>query len=165
MSISRTIYARLSAPNKHCSHKPHLQAGIAQDGLPILAPNRLGIGGWSNGGFMTEYAITRTTRFKAAVAQAGHSDFFSLYGTSSFMHGSMRIITPDSPYHNRKWYDDHSPITLIRNCRTPTLVIHGIGDGGVPVGQAYEILYRAKRRWSGNRDGGLSASWLGSINI
>ena len=48
----------------------------------IADPNRLGIGGWSNGGFMTEYAITHTTRFKAAVAQAGHSDFFSLYGTS-----------------------------------------------------------------------------------
>jgi dipeptidyl aminopeptidase/acylaminoacyl peptidase len=101
-------------------------------------PNRLGIGGWSNGGFMTEYAITHTTRFKAAVALAGHSDFFSLYGTS-YIRASLRVSTPDSPYYNRKWYDDHSPITLIRNCRTPTLVIHGIGDGGVPVGQGYEF--------------------------
>jgi dipeptidyl aminopeptidase/acylaminoacyl peptidase len=105
----------------------------------IADPNRLGIGGWSNGGFMTEYAITRTTRFKAAVAQAGHSDFFSLHGTSPYMHVSHYISTPDSPYHNRKWYDDHSPITFIRNCRTPTLLIHGINDGGVPVGQAYEF--------------------------
>jgi dipeptidyl aminopeptidase/acylaminoacyl peptidase len=105
----------------------------------IADPNRLGIGGWSNGGFMTEYAITRTTRFKAAVAQAGHSDFFSLHGTSTYMHVSHHISTPDSPYHNRKWYDDHSPITLIRKCRTPTLLIHGINDGGVPVGQAYEF--------------------------
>lgn len=104
----------------------------------IADPNRLGIGGWSNGGFMTEYAITRTTRFKAAVAQAGHSDFFSLYGTS-YIRASLRVSTPDSPYYNRKWYDDHSPITLIRNCRTPTLVIHGIADEGVPVGQGYEF--------------------------
>lgn len=115
------------------------------DGLDYLVaqriadPNRLGIGGWSNGGFMTEYAITRTKRFKAAVAQAGHADFFSLHGTSPYMHVSHHISTPDSPYHNRKWYDDHSPITLIRNCRTPTLLIHGINDGGVPVGQAYEF--------------------------
>jgi dipeptidyl aminopeptidase/acylaminoacyl peptidase len=107
----------------------------------IADPNRLGIGGWSNGGFMTEYAITHTTRFKAAVAEAGHSDFFSLYGTSSGMRSSMRITTPDSPHKNRKWYDDHSPITLIRDCRTPTLLIHGIRDGGVPVGQAYEFYY------------------------
>ena len=105
----------------------------------LADPNRLGIGGWSNGGFMTEYAITHTTRFKAAVAEAGHADFFSLYGTSSGMRDSMRITTPDSPHKNRKWYDDHSPITLIRNCRTPTLLIHGIRDGGVPVGQAYEF--------------------------
>jgi len=104
----------------------------------IADPNRLGIGGWSNGGFMTEYAITRTTRFKAAVAQAGHSDFFSLYGTSSIRAG-MRVFTPDSPYYNRQKYDAASPITFVRNCRTPTLLIHGINDGGVPVGQAYEF--------------------------
>lgn len=104
----------------------------------IADPNRLGIGGWSNGGFMTEYAITRTTRFKAAVAQAGHSDFFSLYGTSDIRAG-MRIFSPESPYYNRKKYDDASPITFIRNCRTPTLLIHGINDRGVPVGQASEF--------------------------
>ena len=104
----------------------------------IADPNRLGIGGWSNGGFMTEYAITRTTRFKAAVALAGHSDMFSLYGTS-YLHAGMRLSNPASPYYNRKSYDDDSPITLIRNCRTPTLLIHGINDQGVPVGQAYEF--------------------------
>ncbi|HUS09912.1 MAG TPA: S9 family peptidase [Pyrinomonadaceae bacterium] len=104
----------------------------------IADPNRLGIGGWSNGGFMTEYAITRSTRFKAAVAQAGHSDFFSLYGTS-YLYAAMRVLNPDSPYYDRRSYDDDSPITLIRNCRTPTLLIHGINDSGVPVGQAYEF--------------------------
>ena len=104
----------------------------------IADPNRLGIGGWSNGGFMTEYAITRTTRFKAAVAQAGHSDFFSLYGTSD-LHAAMRVFNPESPYYDRKSYDDDSPITLIRNCRTPTLLLHGVNDRGVPVGQAYEF--------------------------
>jgi len=104
----------------------------------IADPNRLGIGGWSNGGFMTEYAITRTTRFKAAVAQAGHSNMFSLYGTSD-LHAAMRVLNLASPYYNRKQYDDDSPITFIRNCRTPTLLLHGINDRGVPVGQAYEF--------------------------
>ncbi|HEY5884669.1 MAG TPA: S9 family peptidase [Pyrinomonadaceae bacterium] len=104
----------------------------------IADPNRLGIGGWSNGGFMTEYAITRSTRFKAAVAAAGHSDFFSLYGTS-YLRVGLRLVIPESPYHNRKKYDEFSPITLIKNCRTPTLLIHGINDRGVPVGQAYEF--------------------------
>jgi dipeptidyl aminopeptidase/acylaminoacyl peptidase len=105
----------------------------------IADPNRLGIGGWSNGGFMTEYAITRTTRFKAAVAQAGHSDFFSLYGTS-YLRAGMRVFTPESPYYDRKEYDAASPITFVRNCRTPTLLLHGINDRGVPVSQAYEFF-------------------------
>jgi dipeptidyl aminopeptidase/acylaminoacyl peptidase len=109
----------------------------------IADPNRLGIGGWSNGGFMTEYAITHTTRFKAAVAQAAHSDFFSLYGTS-YLRASLRISFHDSPYLNRKSYDESSPITSIRNCRTPTLLLHGELDSGVPLGQAYEFHHGLK---------------------
>jgi dipeptidyl aminopeptidase/acylaminoacyl peptidase len=115
----------------------------------IADPNRLGIGGWSNGGFMTEYAVTRTTRFKAAVAQAGHSDLFSLYGTS-YLRDGLRLTSGASPYFNRGWYDEHSPITLIKNCRTPTLLLHGEFDPGVPVGQAYEF-------YNGLRDAGVEA--------
>jgi dipeptidyl aminopeptidase/acylaminoacyl peptidase len=113
----------------------------------IADPNRLGIGGWSNGGFMTEYAITRTTRFKAAVAEAGHADFFSLYGTSYLQEG-FRRTSEQSPYYDRKWYDEHSPITLIKNCRTPTLLLHGELDAGVPVGQAREF-------YAGLKDAGV----------
>ena len=109
----------------------------------IADPNRLGIGGWSNGGFMTEYAITRTTKFKAAVALAGHSDFFSLYGTS-YLRGGLRRTSNQSPYYNREWYDAHSPIALIKNCRTPTLLVHGELDAGVPLGQAYEFYTALK---------------------
>jgi dipeptidyl aminopeptidase/acylaminoacyl peptidase len=115
----------------------------------IADPNRLGIGGWSNGGFMTEYTITRTPRFKAAVAQAGHSDFFSLYGTS-YLRDSLRRISQQSPYENRQWFDERSPITLIKNCRTPTLIMHGELDGGVPVSQAREF-------YSGLRDARVEA--------
>jgi len=103
----------------------------------IADPERLGIGGWSNGGFMTEWAITHTTRFKAAVAEAGHSDFFSLYGTS-YSRAPLAITFGD-PYAHRDAYDAHSPITFIRNCRTPTLVLHGANDAGVPVGQGSEF--------------------------
>lgn len=115
----------------------------------IADPNRLGIGGWSNGGFMTEYTITRTTRFKAAVAQAAHSDFFSLYGTS-YLRDGLRRKSQESPHHNRQWYDEHSPITLVKNCRTPTLLLHGELDSGVPVGQAHEF-------YTGLKDSGVEA--------
>jgi dipeptidyl aminopeptidase/acylaminoacyl peptidase len=104
----------------------------------IADPDRLGIGGWSNGGFMTEWAITHTTRFKAAVAQSGHADFFSLYGTS-YSRAPLSISFGD-PYTNRAVYDAHSPITFIRNCRTPTLILHGANDSGVPVGQGHEFF-------------------------
>ena len=115
----------------------------------IADPNRLGIGGWSNGGFMTEYAITRTTRFKAAVAEAGHSDFFSLYGTS-YLRDGLRWTSQHSPYVDRGWYDEHSPISLVKNCRTPTLLLHGQLDAGVPVGQAFEF-------YTALRDAGVEA--------
>jgi len=115
----------------------------------IADPNRLGIGGWSNGGFMTEYTITRTTRFKAAVAQAGHSDFFTLYATS-YLRDGLRRTSGASPYYRREWYDEHSPITFIKNCRTPTLLLHGELDSGVPVGQAQEF-------YTGLKDAGVEA--------
>ena len=115
----------------------------------IADPNRLGIGGWSNGGFIAEYTITRTTRFKAAVAQAGHSDFFSIYGTSDLRDG-LRRTSKQSPYDDRKWYDEHSPITFIKNCRTPTLLLHGEFDSGVPLGQAQEF-------YTGLKDAGVEA--------
>ena len=110
----------------------------------IADPNRLGIGGWSNGGFMTEYTITRTTRFKAAVAEAGHSDFFSLYGIEPYLQEELRRTSRQSPYYNREWYDGHSPITFIKSCRTPTLLLHGQLDAGVPVGQAQEFYTALK---------------------
>ena len=113
----------------------------------IADPNRLGIGGWSNGGFMTEFAITHTNRFRAAVAEAGHSDFFSLYGTS-YLRDSLRRTSKQSPHDNREWYDERSPITSIKNCRTPTLLLHGELDGGVPAGQAYEF-------YTGLKDAGV----------
>ena len=113
----------------------------------IADPNRLGIGGWSNGGFMTEFAITHTNRFRAAVAEAGHSDFFSLYGTS-YLRDSLRRTSKQSPYDHREWYDARSPITSIKNCRTPTLLLHGEYDAGVPVTQTYEF-------YTGLKDAGV----------
>jgi len=117
----------------------------------IADPNRLGMGGWSNGGFMTEWAITHTTRFRAAVAQAGHSDFFSLAGTS-YSRASLKISFGD-PFTNRAVYDAHSPMTFIRSCRTPTLLLHGANDSGVPVGQALEF-------YSGLKANGVQAEMV-----
>src|SRR6266540_3105007 len=69
----------------------------------IADPDRLGIGGWSNGGFMTDGAITHTTRVKAALAQSGLADFFGLYGTSHNQ-ASLQKSCSD-PRSNRAIYD------------------------------------------------------------
>ena len=120
-----------------------------QDGIDALVargiadPDRLGIGGWSNGGFMTAYSITHTQRFKAAIAEAAHTDFFSLYGTS-YLRGGLRTTLGGDPYRNRAAYNVRSPIESITNCRTPTLILHGVNDSGVPIGQAYELYTALK---------------------
>jgi dipeptidyl aminopeptidase/acylaminoacyl peptidase len=105
----------------------------------FVEPDRLGIGGWSNGGFMTEWAITQTNRFKAAVAVAGMCDFFSMYGTPDGNRVELRGDFGASPYDARSAYDVHSPLTYVRTCRTPTLLLHGQEDHNVPVWQAYEF--------------------------
>ena len=108
-------------------------------GQGFVDPDRLGIGRWSNGGFMTEWVITHTNRFKAAVAEAGMSDFFSMYGTPDGNRDELRGDFGASPYDARSAYDVHSPITYVRACHTPTLLLHGQQDHNVPVWQAYEF--------------------------
>jgi len=107
-------------------------------------PNRVGITGWSYGGFMTMFAVTQTQRFKAAVAGAGLSDWLSYYGENSIDQWMI-------PYFGASVYDDpavyakSSAINFIRQARTPTLVVVGDRDGECPAPQSYEF-------WHGLRD-------------
>jgi prolyl oligopeptidase len=63
---------------------------------------------------------------------------------------TLRRTSQQSPYKDRRWYDEYSPITFVKNCRTPTLLLHGQLDPGVPVGQAYEF-------YNGLKDAGVEA--------
>ena len=98
----------------------------------IADSTRLGIGGWSNGGFMTEWVITHTTRFKAAVAKSAHSNFASLYETSASNRPYLRLAFGGSPNDRREAYQAHSPITFVRQVRTPTLLVYGSDDSVSP---------------------------------
>lgn len=108
-----------------------------------LDPERLGIAGWSYGGYMAMWAPTRTARFKAAVAGAGIANWQSYYGQN-------RIARWLVPFFGASVYDDpwiyarSSPITFIQRHRTPTLILHGERDSEVPAPQGYE-LWRALR--------------------
>jgi dipeptidyl aminopeptidase/acylaminoacyl peptidase len=117
------------------------------DAVERTAPidgKRMGICGWSYGGYMTMWALTQTDRFKAAVAGAGLSDWLSYYGTNN-------IDTWMIPFFGRSVYDDpqvyerSSPLTFIKNVRTPTLLVGGDRDAEVPITQSYEY-WNALRR-------------------
>jgi dipeptidyl aminopeptidase/acylaminoacyl peptidase len=108
-----------------------------------IDPNRIGIIGWSYGGYMTMWAVTQTGRFRAAVAGAGIANWQSYYGQN-------RIDTWMLPFFGASVYDDpqvyakSSPITFIKQAKTPTLVLHGDRDSEVPTPQGYEFWHALK---------------------
>ena len=105
-----------------------------------IDPNRVGLTGWSYGGFMTMLGVTRTDRFKAAVAGAGISDWLSYYGENSIDEWMI-------PYFGASVYDDpavyakSSAITFIKQAHTPTLVVVGDRDGECPAPQSFEFWH------------------------
>jgi dipeptidyl aminopeptidase/acylaminoacyl peptidase len=112
----------------------------------IANPEKLAIGGWSYGGYMAEWAITQTTRFKAAVSGAGLANLISEYGTEQgpaydeWFYGV--------PYEPEKvtGFLNSSPIVNLKNVKTPTLILQGDADLTDPLGQSQE-LYRGLKRY------------------
>ena len=102
--------------------------------------NRVGLTGWSYGGFMTMFAITQTHRFHAAVAGAGISDWLSYYGENSIDQWMI-------PYFGASVYDDpavylkSSALNYIKQVKTPTLVVVGDRDGECPAPQSFEFWH------------------------
>jgi dipeptidyl aminopeptidase/acylaminoacyl peptidase len=109
-----------------------------------IDPQRVGIAGWSYGGYMTMWALTQTDRFKAAVAGAGLSDWLSYYGTNDIDTWMIPYFGA-SVYDDPKVYERSSPIAFIKNVRTPTLIVGGDRDAEVPITQSYEY-WNALRR-------------------
>ena len=104
----------------------------------IADPDRLGIGGWSYGGYMTAWAIGQTNRFKAAIVGAGVSDLISMQASDipTWLPTSM-MLAPS--YVEPEVYLRSSPITYVANAKTPTLILHGGSDERVPPGQGREL--------------------------
>jgi dipeptidyl aminopeptidase/acylaminoacyl peptidase len=102
--------------------------------------NREGLTGWSYGGFMTMFGVTRTTRFKAAVAGAGISDWQSYYGENSIDQWMVPFFGK-TVYDDPKVYAKSSAIEFIKNVKTPTLVVVGDRDGECPAPQSFEFWH------------------------
>jgi dipeptidyl aminopeptidase/acylaminoacyl peptidase len=103
-------------------------------------PDRVGITGWSYGGFMTMFAITQTHRFKAAVAGAGISDWKSYYGENSIDKWMIPFFGA-SVYDGPAVYAKSSAINYINNAKTPTLIVVGDRDGECPAPQSFEMWH------------------------
>ncbi|MDX3071749.1 S9 family peptidase [Streptomyces sp. MI02-7b] len=114
----------------------------------VADPDRLGIGGWSHGGYMAAWAVGQTDRFKAAVMGAGVSDWGMLAATGEWgpaneagVSGSVGWEGPGPHPHDRV-----SPISYASRIRTPVLILHGEHDTNVPIGQAV-LFHRALRHF------------------
>jgi dipeptidyl aminopeptidase/acylaminoacyl peptidase len=114
-------------------------------GRGIADGGRLGIMGWSYGGYMTGWTITQTHRFKAASFGAGLVNLISMYGQCDipgFLEGYFQAL----PWAEPKTYMAHSAIAQAGQIRTPTLIQHGEQDLRVPLPQAWELYQALKRR-------------------
>lgn len=112
-------------------------------GLGVADPDRLGVLGYSYGGYMTNVVITRTNRFKAAASGAGHSMIVANYGHDIYQQWYNWELGP--PWENREQYDRLSPLLRAGQVQTPTLFLGGRDDWNVPILNA-ELFYQSLRK-------------------
>ena len=123
--------------------------GDLMDGVDLLVAqgvadrDRLFVGGYSYGGFMTSWAVGHTNRFRAAVVGAPVADHISMFGTtdipifSIYEHEGTVFDSPDV-------LRDRSPVTYLPNVKTPVLLVHWEGDLRCPIGQSEELFQGLK---------------------
>jgi len=122
--------------------------------LGIADPTRLAIAGQSYGGFSTLAIITRTARFKAAIASAGLSDLFKKYGDhlssdgtapgASFVESGQPNIGA-TPWENRQRYIDNSPFFALDRVETPVMLEAGTEDGATGTAQSDPVFIGLRR--------------------
>jgi dipeptidyl aminopeptidase/acylaminoacyl peptidase len=116
-------------------------------GLGIADPQRLGIGGWSYGGYMAAWAVTQTDRFKASVSGAPMTDLASEFGTESPGVNIGDTWALGTPYENLDLFVSRSPVTFVKRVKTPTLLLNGEEDPTDPIGQCQQF-YRGLKRYN-----------------
>ena len=135
---------------------------------PDIDPDRLGVYGYSYGGFMSSWIVGHTDRFKTAVIGAPVVDLVSMYGTSDISYSFLPLYIGGTPVTNHDRYLALSPLSHLHNARTPTLILHGEADERCPIGQG-EQLYVAlqdagvETEFARYPDGGHLFPWMGAI--
>jgi dipeptidyl aminopeptidase/acylaminoacyl peptidase len=118
---------------------------VALEKFPFLDKDRMGVMGGSYGGYMTNWIVTQTDRFKAAIASASLSNLISFYSTSLYqdlIHAEFGGLPWDN--YDKLW--ERSPIKHIKNVKTPTMLVHGEADNDVHITQAEELYTALKMR-------------------
>ncbi len=111
--------------------------------MKYIDPKKMGVTGGSYGGYMTNWIVTHTQFFSAAVTQRSLSNFISFYGSSDIGFNIAREIK-GSPYTDTDDWWEMSPIKHVRNCRTPLLVIHSEQDLRCPIEQGEQMFIALK---------------------
>lgn len=116
---------------------------------PFIDANKLGVTGVSGGGYLTNWIVTHTDRFKAAVTVASISNWYSFYGCSDlgpcFILPFREIGKGKDPWDAPKTWLEKSPITYVKNVETPLLIIHGENDLRCPMEQAEQFFVALKK--------------------
>ena len=109
----------------------------------IADPEKMGVMGWSYGGFMTSWIITQTDRFKAARVGAGVTNLYSFYGQTDIP-DFMEFYFASLPWTDAEVFKKHSALYFIDRVKTPTLILHGENDLRVPLAQGRELYTALK---------------------
>jgi dipeptidyl aminopeptidase/acylaminoacyl peptidase len=112
---------------------------LVRDG--IADPDRLAIGGYSFGGYLTNWLITQTDRFKAAVSGAGAVEHAATWGNDDLTFDDAWYLG-GTPWEAQKNYNDQAALWLMNRVTTPTHIVAGASDVRVPVLEAF-LLERA----------------------
>ena len=113
--------------------------------MGVADPDRLGVMGWSYGGYMTSWIITQTNRFKAASVGAGVTNLMSFTGTSD-VPGFVPDYFSGEYWETFEEWRSHSAMFQVGGVKTPTLIQLGERDVRVPVSQGYEFYNALKRQ-------------------
>ena len=112
---------------------------------PFIDADRLGITGYSYGGYMSGWIIGHDTRFKAAVLGAPVTSLTSMYGTSDIGVRFLEIHAGGPRHSNTHLYSKHSPLTYVDKVETPVLLLHGEADNRVPIEQSEQYFVALRR--------------------
>ena len=137
-------YERAIAPDAGAGPGRDVMAGIAAvEKLGIVDRSRIGVSGWSYGGYMTSWMITHYHIWKAAVSGAAVNDWVVDYSLADDQKADALQLRA-TPQSNPTVYRDVSPLTYAKDVTTPTLIMCDTGDPRVPIPESYEFYHALK---------------------